>query len=1516
MALKLAILPNTRALVVESAASENHEGLIRLGFRKRESGAWVKSISGSFSPYQFQSQFPRAKLREMDDAEYILVATAAASSPEAVTKVDIPEPVMLGYNRQGQKVFDEDGRRLVEDSKGRRIKEADMGASVPGMFLRAVDDASLSMCAEGFIETVIHGKGQPWSSAEAYMKVAGVTDAARFRESVAAAVTRLLVRKGGASLRDRYGRALDIRKALGDFGLPDQAKRSDEAFVIRRLFGMDRDMIGAAVGWDPVGGEIMSAMVPKAVRLAEGAHDADFFAGFPRDRSGFVSLVERRPEGSMTAAFVEVPDEGGARATIEAIVPYGRIEAAAVVKGEPSRLVVSFYRDGQPGDPVEPVVLEEGGDLWSWASVTATERSRSIDAAKSGLGTTADFNVADGSRNSHQVPYAAASKAGKPTTMVPRELDSASRQALDSLVSAWGDIDDRVAVECGLPRGRIGDFLSPEQVDGIALAIRAEERGRGFLFADATGVGKGRPIMALAKRAVMRGQRVLVLTEKDSNLGDLMRDVKHLGALDVIKPAVMNRGVDLIDEDTDQPFEVKDQESLHDAVARGEWPSDVDVIFATYSQFNRPEQDSARAAWLASAVDEGVVVIADEVHNAASGDSNTSANVAVALDRAGSVVLSSATYAASAKATAFFKRLFPEGLGADEIAAMMRKGGVEFAEVVSAMLVADGVMVRRERDLSRLSVSQFIDTDRLQRNREYMDSLAAVIGEMAMLSGELDAAATRHNRDARNALKGLQMKRVSFGSPLHTMTRLFMASLLVDLAAERAIKALEDGKKPVVLVENTVQKVLEEAAASGTGVPDFRAVVHRILDQLVNVTIVDGDGNVERGDVGPQFEGPVQRIRRMIDNLPVLPASAIDEVKARVEAAGYSIGEITGRTLEVRGGVIVPRKGPDRTNTKNAFNSGRLDALIVNAAGSTGIDLHAGSRFKDQRPRVMIELQGPSHVVKQIQAYGRISRFDEVVPSSIELLSSGLPAETRLAAMRNQRLRRLSANVTSNRDSSFLARNIPDLINSVGDTVVARYAEMRPDLVKRLCLDTVREDAEAVPGEETDIPETLQDSDRSANEFLSRLMLLPAEHQEKVLQELVAEYEMHVAELEARGENPLRPRELEGIVHVRGQRLFEGTLSGAATSAFDGPMHILDVDIERVADPLRADTVMEEVEKGAAGYGRVRRAAQDVVGRRDDYLSPFLPKNARTVDEAIAAGNARIRRMAAGMQEVVTALDAMAPGRVLELERMDGEPEHAVICAIHAPGEGYEHLASMYTVVLAIPGATKLHSFRLDTLLRYQGVAARDENGVLSVRVQEGLEGADYDGVLDRFENAVGRKYTRGRILVTNIFRAVRLATQYGAGSLVSFVDSEGLRHRGVLVKKNFERKIEDMALRFDGTDSTLRALLTFGAEVSASPIQSKTAMTISPLGDSCWSLRLQNPPRRGGELRWPSEAYRALYESGSMGEDSRPRLRIEGEDELRSILETLAEAGFNAWFASSKHRGKMDQIPSQGYAP
>lgn len=1514
MKLKVAALPNSKVLVIENVPEEAESAVKELGFKKRDSGYWINPTETEIVTRKYLRLLPKAKMGDFSKEDILLDLSQKTTGKNNETKAvseavkDIKDPVFLGTNRLNQRIYDDQGRRFLTDSNGRRVYESASSNQMAGMYLRALDANSLTMCADGYVNTLIRMPEKDWVPFDTYLENIGATDRKAFMEEVSKAGVRHLFKKDGAMMRDVFFDSLRLKTSFRNLNI-EGVDYIDKVLVARRLAGLDKHLVGNSVYASGDGSDHLRKLLPKAVRTSHAPSQADIGVLLPDNMKEALKALDERKPDAMTILVVKVADSGEARSAVDKIASKGAIESASFINLPSSnRYIAVVCSVGSPSNDFEMGELNDEGEVWSWASQVASTRARKLDHVKTGLSTEDDLTFSDGLHNSHQVPYASASKVGRPKTMLPKELEEATRVSLDRLISNYGDVDDRVAVECGFPRGSVGDYLSPEQVDAVALQISAEERGRGFLLADNTGTGKGRALMAVAKRAILQGRKVLVLSEKPANLSDLMRDVKHIGALDVIKPAVVNRGVSLIDEEDGSAFETEDQEALYEAIENGAWPEGVSCIFSTYSQFNRAKENSKRSEWLHTAIDGDVLVVADEVHNAANFGSNTSTNILAAIEASGPPVMSSATYASDTKMIPFYESVFPEGISAKEIASMMRKGGEPFQEVVSSMLVSDGVMLRREKDLSSLKITQHLDVERLDENKKHMDALASVIGEMAVLSGDINDFVAQENARRGSSVKGLQMKRMNFGSPLYRITRIFLASLMADYTAERAIDALKRGEKPVILAENTIQAILEESYYHGDGAaPTFKDVLNRILTQLTKPRS-SSEGDDDENIIGTSsLASSVQRVRGLIDELPDIPSSLIDTVKDKIKAAGYTVDEITGRTHCVIDGKIVPRGNRNNVKIKNDFNKGVYDAVVINSAGGTGIDLHASERFADQRPRVMIELQSPADVRKQIQAFGRITRYDDVAASRIELPSTGLPVEIRLAAMRNQKLRRLSANVTSNRDSIFLSRNIPDLINTVGDQVILKYAEMRPDLMKRLCLefDTKKgSDASSATASEDKV-----DQERFANTFLSRLFLLTTEQQEKILSEVSAEYEMQIAEMEAKGENPLRPKELEGIVHIKGKRVFEGSDSQISSSGFDAPMHIMDVSIERVADPIRAEDVMRDVEKGIESHARAVQAVAEMSSDRGLYLKTLLSAEFRSVEHARNENDPKINHAIDNIDMIEASIAELVPGRQVEID-YDGEKKSAVITGVSVPISGMEHLPHMYRVSLAIPGETAIRVVGLSTLLKDFGVmdVASTNTSSPRFRVSPGLEGDNYDAVLDEFEAAKAKKIVNGKILTSNIFRAVRMASQHNLGNLVSFVDGEGNRHKGVLVKKSFDRKIENMATRVEGEAAILHALVDLRAELNSSPIESKKGLIISPVGQEMWQVRLPRPAKRRGELNWPSEYYRKTYEKASQIEKDHCCFRLTSEGELAEFIAEISETRFNAFYASSKFRGKLNQ--------
>lgn len=1346
--------------------------------------------------------------------------------------------------------------------------------------------------------------------------------------------------------------------------------------------------------------------------------------------------------------------------------------------------------DAAPEPAMRKTEVSTLAALWTWSSGLIYARAKIAEyhaELEAGPAVAApDGTEENRDENYFQSPYVSASGIGHSSTMVPRNLDGATRHALSRVSHIYGDIDNKVQTELGMTREQMEAAFSPEQVDAISLYLYAAERNRGFLLADQTGIGKGRTLAAIMRRAVLNGQKVLFLTEKEINISDIWRDIRHIGAENEFSPLIINDNAEIVDEMNGRTVmrSPKRDYTLQKMISN-QWPDEHNLIIATYSQFNRPgvprrgrrraaqraaaeaarlaeaannaengvqnHEDrerselrealhmheaagtSAKSVWIRHAIDENVVVILDESHNATS-DSNISKNIATAITTCGGVVFSSATFAKKAKNMDIYKPLLPEFVSMTNLGDILRKGGESMQETLSSMLVKDGIMIRREHDLSKCEFMAVVDKDNEHKNRMQMDALAPVLAEMAYLSGDLDEIvgarndvimrqAMREIEDEQHAerhAKSLQLSRMSIGSPLYHLSRLFVCSLLIDRASQEAIKALKNNQKPVILVENTVQSVLQEMFDAGDDAPvepDFKSLLHRVLGQLccasmrsrtgrVSVNLADetpmekaiisildesinhiatyvntplenvdqeelraalksamgaardvvSEKNHHEAEVLQNAHGfivnrleveleqklaleavvenpmslrpetpavAVKRIKTMIDAMPSMPASAIDAVRERIVAESrrlmengeidglWTVEEITGRTLEFRDGKVSRRTSSRKVDIKNRFNSGETDALIISTSGTTGIDLHAGRRFNDKRQRVLIELQAPADISKQIQAYGRVNRFDQVCGPIIISLMAGLPIELRLLAMRNAKLSRLSANTTSNREHSAKINDIPDMMNEVGDIVAARYAESRPDLIRRLGfkLDRNLDIAERNAANQILYDEDTGDASRSANELLSRIAMLPVAEQVQVFNELQAEYESAIQELDAKGINPLKSHVMEGVVHLRQRVVFDGADNINPTSEFHRPVYAQNVVVERTIAPLKSDFVASEYERGlvAMGADGVSEYADKLERNRERMLQTYLPASIG-LDEALESGSPRVvTLMNNRILKLIDVLRGIRCGSGVKFT-IDGIVESGIITRIVPPDPRYMHLASSYSARIAVPGWTAIQSLSLQALIS-------DEN----FSVDDGLNGDNADEILSSFDSIADRTRLDPRVILTgNEWMAMNLSIQHKLGSMVAWQDEQGIRHRGVLVsKRNVALDMIPVSLR----NSAMVLAAIFGQNGFHRPIAVFGNSDLHPSGiimkqvpghlEVIADLPLRNSRKYG--YIFTTDVARIIAETQDPALVDRTRLRID-ENRCEELINALMEAGVR-FFVSHVNRAAANNWMAENMA-
>lgn len=426
---------------------------------------------------------------------------------------------------------------------------------------------------------------------------------------------------------------------------------------------------------------------------------------------------------------------------------------------------------------------------------------------------------------SYQRPYLAFSKIGEARTMVPANLQAASQSYMTRIEAVYGPVDEFVQEQLGMGLQTLSANFSPEQVDGVAVMISRALVGRSSLLADDTGLGKGRQLAAMATWASKRGENVIFVTDRANLFSDLARDLKHIGEWDRFRPLVLNSDGEI----TYEEFAGAEPTVLAKGTSSAEMGSimdrnltmqelQVNIAFLTYSQISNEE--SAKALWLKNQLANSLVIF-DEAHIAAGSDSNIAVQVAEISSLAKHVQFASATWAKTHDNMHIYQRAFPASVSVGTLAETMRKGGDSFSEIFSTMLSAEGALIRREHDLSKLEVEMVIDEQMRARNEDVSDKVADVLGSASFISGDMQQVFIRANaqsvarlRGARDArARGMSAKLFSSsfgaGSVIYQVMKSVQGSLNATHVADIAIDSISKGMKPVIVSDATGESLVE-----------------------------------------------------------------------------------------------------------------------------------------------------------------------------------------------------------------------------------------------------------------------------------------------------------------------------------------------------------------------------------------------------------------------------------------------------------------------------------------------------------------------------------------------------------------------------------------------------------------------------------------------------------------------------------------------------------------------------------
>jgi hypothetical protein len=836
--------------------------------------------------------------------------------------------------------------------------------------------------------------------------------------------------------------------------------------------------------------------------------------------------------------------------------------------------------------------------------------------------------------STEKVAYAP--KSGNPFTLkavMPADQQEAVNKNLEKL----GDADQFLVDELGYnDKDDLYSHLAAEQVDSVALALQQAKKGNAFIIGDMTGIGKGRQAASLIRYAKKQGQVPVYFTKTAGLLSDVYRDLVDIGSPE-LRPFVFGSAKEAAITDSEGnvvfalPSKSEVKRVLDYIEKNGKLPDEYDYVLTTYSQVsngvyefdedgNRKERKLAKGKSFGAAALSGqkrrdaieklmgnAYLILDESHTAGgnSGQGNYFQHI---IQKAKNVTFFSATFAKrpdNMPIYALRTAMNEGGMKASDLIDAVKRGGATLQEIMSQTLTQCGQMIRRERDMTGVTIDwkAIDDPERVQEQREQYDNIIGLFNDIInfqkkYVSGYVDKrneelAEIQSTIGIKKGTASLGIKNQPFASKAFNTVQQVLLSLKAKSAAERAIDYLKQGMKPVIALNNTNESQTGNLAlGEEMDAPDLGTSLKKGLEGTLRYTQKDAKDNSESGyfkleDLGEEAVEAYHELEKKIEQTSTgLSLSPIDVIKNELQKAGYKVGELTGRQTEFtynENGTVtkVKRADTDKKKLAREFNDGQIDALILNKSAATGISLHASSKYKDQRKRVMIVAQQQLDVNDEVQMRGRIDRTGQVLRGAYEYVVSLIPAEQRLLMMFKAKLKSLDANTTSSQKSKFNEMDVADITNKYGDKVVREYMAEHLDLYSRMADpfgwensygdDLSRIDPQSLVASGGSVGDGEAGAD--ASKLLGRMALLRVSEQEKMLQEIGELYANEIQRLNEMGENDLEITELPLKAKTIRKEVWKQGSEPGGDNAFADNTYIEKVNMAILKKPMKASEV-------------------------------------------------------------------------------------------------------------------------------------------------------------------------------------------------------------------------------------------------------------------------------------------------------------------------------------------------------
>lgn len=1007
----------------------------------------------------------------------------------------------------------------------------------------------------------------------------------------------------------------------------------------------DYDELYKRIEDDILRGERMDSSIGGETRSAQPELDKQGAAGTPKERVRAGERGGSKPDGeresdlfdstSVSGAHDDLENQRGTEPRQDGELPNGdsgtdRTGTEPSPSKEPTTGTNEQRGNGSGGTGRNDAQPSTGESTNTGSGSGPRGQLQRVDQSVRGLST-------------EKVTYAP--KSENPFTLkavMPADQQEAVNKNLEKL----GDADQFLVDELGYnDKDDLYSHLAAEQVDSVALALQQAKKGNAFIIGDMTGIGKGRQAASLIRYAKKQGQVPVYFTKTAGLLSDVYRDLVDIGSPE-LRPFVFGSAKEAAITDSDGkvvfalPSKSEVKRVLDYIEKNGKLPDEYDYVLTTYSQVSngvyefdengaRKEKKLAKGKTFGAAALSGqrrrdaieklmgnAYLILDESHTAGgnSGQGNYFQHI---IQKAKNVTFFSATFAKrpdNMPIYALRTAMNEGGMKSSDLIDAVKRGGATLQEIMSQTLTQCGQMIRRERDMTGVTIDwkAIDDPERVQEQREQYDSIIGLFNDIInfqkkYVSSYVDErndelAAIQSTMGIKKGTAALGIKNQPFASKAFNTVQQVLLSLKAKSAAERAIDYLKQGMKPVIALNNTNESQTGNLAlGEEMDAPDLGTSLKKGLEGTLRYTQKDAKDNSESGyikleDLGNEAVEAYHELEKKIEQTSTgLSLSPIDVIKNELQKAGYKVGELTGRQTEFvyndNGTVTkVKRADTDKKKLARDFNDGKIDALILNKSAATGISLHASSKYKDQKKRVMIVAQQQLDVNDEVQMRGRIDRTGQVARGAYEYVVSLIPAEQRLLMMFKAKLKSLDANTTSSQKSKFNEMEVADITNKYGDKVVKEYMAEHLDLYSRMAdpfgwEKTYGDDLSRIN------PQNLVasgggvgdgEAGADASKLLGRMALLRVNEQEKMLQEIGELYANEIQRLNEMGENDLEITELPLKAKTIHKEVWKQGAEPGGDNAFADNTYIEKVNMAILKKPMKASGVKAS-QKGLTG---------------------------------------------------------------------------------------------------------------------------------------------------------------------------------------------------------------------------------------------------------------------------------------------------------------------------------------------